>query len=107
MISNKNLWRTVSPKQIAAVDMPSPLTYRLTKLKPDATYRLELRAKNRLGLSDPTQVIIRTAKGGCGTGDWGWVLGGSLVECWALAVGLGYSLRSFLFFKVSPLESMR
>lgn len=64
VISNKNVWRVVSStKRTSVVEAPGPLTFRLTDLKSDSFYRLEVRAHNRIGYSEPTQVIIQTAAG--------------------------------------------
>lgn len=38
-------------------------TYMMTNLKPDTTYKVELRAHNAIGQSTPAEVRIRTARG--------------------------------------------
>ena len=64
MISRKNVWRHVTASERDAQVMPGQQTYRLTGLDSNSHYRLELRARNRIGYSEPAQVIIRTATGG-------------------------------------------
>lgn len=38
-------------------------TYMMSNLKPDTTYKVELRAHNAIGHSTPAEVRIRTARG--------------------------------------------
>lgn len=63
MINNKNKWRVVSPKHTSVVTAAGELSFRLSSLKPESFYRVELRARNRIGFGDPAQIIVHTAPG--------------------------------------------
>lgn len=38
-------------------------TYDMSSLRPDTTYKVELRAHNAIGLSSPAEIRVRTARG--------------------------------------------
>ncbi|KAF0286651.1 Fasciclin-2 [Amphibalanus amphitrite] len=65
LIYFKKKWQVVSsaPRRTSVVEMPGSPAFRLTGLKPDSYYRLEVRAHNEIGYSQPAQVIIHTAEG--------------------------------------------
>ncbi|XP_065563222.1 fasciclin-2-like isoform X1 [Artemia franciscana] len=42
----------------------------MKNLKPDTFYKVEIRAHNAIGFSEPTGIIVKTAKGSFGSNNW-------------------------------------
>ena len=45
------------------VKYPGNVQYELTSLIPDTFYKIELRAHNEMGFSQPAEIIVKTAPG--------------------------------------------
>lgn len=55
-------WTEAGPiirKEVA----PGVVSFEIKNLKPDTFYKVEIRAHNAIGFSEPTEIIVKTAKG--------------------------------------------
>ncbi|XP_065563223.1 fasciclin-2-like isoform X2 [Artemia franciscana] len=64
----------------------------MKNLKPDTFYKVEIRAHNAIGFSEPTGIIVKTAKGSFGSDKWpNWI--------WAL-IGIPITVTVVALFAV-------
>lgn len=63
VVQLQDKWETIGIKTDRIVEFPGPTTYTIQGLRPDTFYRIELRAKNDIGYSRPSDIVIKTANG--------------------------------------------
>jgi len=55
-------WTEDGPSILEEV-RPGEVSFEIKNLKPDTFYKVEIRAHNAIGFSEPTGIIVKTAKG--------------------------------------------
>ncbi|XP_037069504.1 fasciclin-2-like [Pollicipes pollicipes] len=61
--STGNGWRSLSDKRSSVVDFPGTHTFKVSNLKAQTHYRIELRAHNKIGFGNPAELVVLTAPG--------------------------------------------